>query len=36
MSVKFRNSDSIEEYAVSALTTLAVIAAPVLIILASF
>ncbi len=35
MTVKFKNSDTVEEVAVSALSTLAVLAVPVLIILAS-
>jgi len=35
MTVKFKNSDTVEEVVVSALSTLAVLAVPVLIILAS-
>jgi len=36
MTVKFKNSEAVEEIAVSALSTLAVLAVPVLIVIASF
>ena len=35
MTVKFKNSETVEEVAVGALSTLAILAVPVLIILAS-